>query len=69
MRSPNMIAEFATNLIRGVLVVTPIPSEGEAAPNDELGAMPAVPREHPQGPALMRHSPAVVLHLDRTPSS
>ncbi|MGP0062235.1 MAG: Uma2 family endonuclease [Isosphaeraceae bacterium] len=40
-------------LIRGVLVVTPIPSEGEAAPNDELGAMlRQYQREHPQGPAF-----------------
>jgi Uma2 family endonuclease len=40
-------------LIRGVLVVTPIPSEAEASPNDELGAMLRQHRrEHPQGAAL-----------------
>ena len=45
--------EFRYELIRGVLVVTPIPAEAEAAPNDELGAMlRQYQREHPKGSAL-----------------
>jgi Uma2 family endonuclease len=41
---------FRYELIRGVLVVTPIPAEAEAAPNDELGSMlRQYQREHPQG--------------------
>jgi Uma2 family endonuclease len=44
---------YRYELIRGVLVVTPIPSEAEASPNDELGALlRQYQREHPQGPAL-----------------
>jgi Uma2 family endonuclease len=44
---------YRYELIRGVLVVTPIPSEAEASPNDELGAMlRQYQREHPQGAAL-----------------
>jgi Uma2 family endonuclease len=44
---------YRYELIRGVLVVTPIPSEAEAAPNDELGAMlRQYQRAHPQGAAL-----------------
>ncbi|MFI5461278.1 MAG: Uma2 family endonuclease [Isosphaerales bacterium] len=42
--------KFRYELIRGVLVVTPIPAEAEAAPNDELGAMlRQYQHEHPQG--------------------
>jgi Uma2 family endonuclease len=45
--------QFRYELIRGVLVVTPIPAEAEAAPNDELGAMlRQYQREHPQGTIL-----------------
>jgi Uma2 family endonuclease len=44
---------FRYELIRGVLVVTPVPAEAEASPNDELGAMlRQYQREHPQGAAL-----------------
>ncbi len=44
---------FRYELIRGVLVVTPLPSEAEASPYDELGAMlRQYQREHPQGTAL-----------------
>jgi Uma2 family endonuclease len=44
---------FRYELIRGVLVVTPIPAEAEAGPNDELGAMlRQYQREHPQGTVL-----------------
>jgi Uma2 family endonuclease len=44
---------FRYELIRGVLVVTPIPAEAEAGPNDELGAMlRQYQREHPQGAVL-----------------
>jgi Uma2 family endonuclease len=44
---------FRYELIRGVLVVAPVPSEAEASPNDELGAMlRQYQREHPQGGAL-----------------
>ena len=42
--------QFRYELIRGVLVVTPIPAEAEAAPNDELGAILRKYRhENPQG--------------------
>jgi Uma2 family endonuclease len=44
---------FRYELIRGVLVVVPVPSEAEASPNDELGAiLRQYQREHPQGAAL-----------------
>ena len=44
---------FRYELIRGGLVVTPVPSEAEASPNDELGAMlRQYQREHPEGSAL-----------------
>jgi Uma2 family endonuclease len=44
---------FRYELIREVLVVTPIPAEAEATPNDELGAMlRQYQREHPQCAAL-----------------
>jgi Uma2 family endonuclease len=44
---------FRYELIRGGLVVTPVPSEAEASPNDELGAMlRQYQREHPEGAAL-----------------
>ena len=46
---------YRYELIRGVLVVTPIPAEAEASPNDELGAMlRQYQREHPQGHASTR---------------
>ena len=41
---------FRHELIRGVLVVAPVPAESESAPNDELGSMlRQYQREHPQG--------------------
>ncbi len=44
---------YRYELIHGVLVVTPIPREAEAGPNDELGMMlRQYRREHPQGSAL-----------------
>jgi len=44
---------YRYELIRGVLVVTPIPAEAEASPNDELGAMLRQhQREHSQGSHL-----------------
>ena len=44
---------FRYELIRGVLVVAPIPAESESAPNDELGSMlRQFQREHPQGTML-----------------
>ncbi|MGO9924351.1 MAG: Uma2 family endonuclease [Isosphaeraceae bacterium] len=44
---------FRYELIRGVLVVSPLPAEDEAAPNDELGAMlRQYQRAHPLGAAL-----------------
>jgi Uma2 family endonuclease len=44
---------FRYELIRGVLVVAPVPAEADAPPNDELGAMlRQYQREHPQGAAL-----------------
>src|SRR2546425_7316432 len=40
-------------LINGVLIVSPIPSLGEADPNDELGYwLRKFQEEHPQGTAL-----------------
>ena len=44
---------FRYELIRGVLVVAPIPAEAESAPNDEMGSMlRQYQREHPQGAVL-----------------
>ena len=44
---------FRYELIRGVLVVSPLPAEAEAAPNDELGAMLRhYQHTHPQGAAV-----------------
>src|SRR4029077_780095 len=44
---------YRYELIRGVLVVTSIPAEAEASPNDELGAMlRQYQREHSQGSRL-----------------
>jgi Uma2 family endonuclease len=44
---------FVYELIRGVLVVSPIPGEAECEPNDELGALLRAYRStHPQGTAL-----------------
>ena len=45
-----LIDQFRYELIRGVLVVTPISPEAEAAPNDEPGAMlRKYQREDPRG--------------------
>ena len=45
--------EYRYELIRGVIVVNPIPSEGEVDPNDELGFLLRLYKEqHPQGAAL-----------------
>ena len=44
---------YRYELFHGILVVTPIPREAEAGPNDELGMMlRQYRREHPQGSAL-----------------
>jgi Uma2 family endonuclease len=44
---------YAYELIHGVLVVSPIPSEGEASPNDELGYMLRSYRDtHAKGKSL-----------------
>jgi Uma2 family endonuclease len=44
---------YRYELIHGVLVVTPIPTEAEASPNDELGYLLRSYRDHhPQGVAL-----------------
>ena len=43
---------FRYELIRGVLVVTPVPSEAEASPNDELVMLRQYQREHADGAAL-----------------
>lgn len=44
---------YRYELIHGVLVVTPVPLEAEAGPNDELGAiLRHYQREHPLGSAL-----------------
>ncbi len=52
---------FRYELIRGVLVVAPIPAESESAPNDELGSMlRQYLREHPQGELLMRRFPSAI---------
>jgi Uma2 family endonuclease len=46
-------AAYCYELINGVLVVTPIPLESEADPNEELGHLLRAYREsHPQGQAL-----------------
>jgi hypothetical protein len=45
--------EYRYELIRGVLVVNPIPSEGEVDPNEELGRwLRNYQEQHPQGAAL-----------------
>jgi Uma2 family endonuclease len=44
---------FRYELIRGVLIVNPIPSEAEADPNDELGALlRQYQQDHPEGAVL-----------------
>ena len=44
---------FHYELIHGVLVVNPIPGEGQASPNDELGhLLRTYKQRHPQGAAL-----------------
>src|SRR5438270_5050030 len=49
---------YRYELIRGVLVVSPIPSEQEADPNELLGGLLFVYREqHPQGAAIDRTFP------------
>lgn len=51
-------------LIHGVLVVTPIPSEEEADPNDMLGHwLRSWAEEHPQGSALDATMPERYIHL------
>jgi Uma2 family endonuclease len=48
---------YRYELIHGVLVVTPIPSEGQSDPNDELGHMLRTYRQHPQGKSLDKTIP------------
>lgn len=49
---------YRYELIHGVLVVTPIPSEGQSDPNDELGLMLRLyGLQHPQGGALDKTMP------------
>jgi Uma2 family endonuclease len=44
---------YGYELIKGVLIVTPVPSEAESDPNDELGAiLRNYQAAHPQGRAL-----------------
>lgn len=44
---------YCYELIRGVLIVSPIPSEAEADPNEELGHLVRTYRDsHPEGKAL-----------------
>lgn len=55
---------FRYELIRGVLVVNPIAAEGEASPNDQLGAwLRAYQQQHPQGAALDETLPQRYVHL------
>jgi Uma2 family endonuclease len=49
---------YCYELIHGVLVVTPIPSEAEVDPNEELGHLLRAYRDqHPQGTALNKTLP------------
>lgn len=49
---------FHYELIHGVLVVNPIPGEGQADPNDELGhLLRSYKQRHPQGMALDKTMP------------
>jgi Uma2 family endonuclease len=57
---------YCYELVHGVLVVTPIPLEGEASPNDELGYLLRHYRHnHPQGKALDETLPERIV---RTPT-
>jgi Uma2 family endonuclease len=50
--------EWVYELINGVLVVSPVPAEGEVDPNEELGVMLRVyKRSHPHGAALDKTLP------------
>jgi Uma2 family endonuclease len=58
--------QYRYELIHGVLVVTPIPAESEADPNEELGYLLRAYRDqHAQGAALDRTLPE---RLVRTPA-
>lgn len=51
-------------LVDGVVVVTPIPSEAEADPNEVLGVLLGIyKRQHPEGAALDRTLPERYIHL------
>lgn len=55
---------YRYELIDGVLVVNPIPSETQADPNDELGHMlRSYQEQHPQGGALDLTLPERYIHL------
>lgn len=52
-------------LLHGVVIVSPIPAEGEADPNGELEYLLRKYREeHPQGAALDKTLPERYIHLD-----
>ena len=58
---------YTYELVQGILVVTPPPSEGERGPNDRLGFLLQYYKEyHPQGAALDLTLPE---HLINTPQS
>jgi Uma2 family endonuclease len=59
--------DYVYELVHGVLVVTPPPSESERGPNDFLGhLLRSYGEEHPQGKAL---NYTLTEHLIRTPDS
>lgn len=55
---------YRYELIRGVVVVTPIPAEGEASPNDELGYLFRKYRDdHPDGGVFDQTLPERYIYL------
>ena len=55
--------EFCYELVNGVVIVNPIPSEAESDPNDELGfLLRDYQRNHPQGSVLDRTMPERYVH-------
>jgi Uma2 family endonuclease len=56
--------DFQYELIRGVVIVSPIPLEGEVDPNEQLGHwLRTYQEQHPQGKALDRTLPERYVHL------
>ena len=58
---------YRYELIRGVLVVNPIASEGEVSPNERLGHwLLTYQEQHPQGAALDATLPERYIHLSKS---